>query len=373
MRLLEPTHEAWPPGGIGPKDRQIAVLMSGGVDSSVAAMLLKDAGWEAVGVTLVIPAAENCARSNPCCGAMVGKVCREIGIPHYYMDVKEEFRELVIDRFRRSYEAGMTPNPCADCNNEIKFGLAWDLIRREMGIERLATGHYARIVREGGRTLLSRATDRDKDQSYFLYGIRRERLERLHLPLGDICKGEVRELARRRGLSAAERPESQDLCFVGGEDYREAVGASGETHRKGPIVDSSGRVLGEHDGASRFTIGQRKGLRIPAREPLFVVAIRPETNTVVVGTRKEAERIRVTADRVNVLMPDRWRSGERLFGRIRSSGEPAPCTVSAASGEAVSVEFDEPCFAPASGQRLVLYDADGIVVGGGVIVSESEV
>lgn len=370
MRFLEPTYKAWPPGGIGRKEQQIAVLMSGGVDSSVSAMLLKDAGWGVLGVTLVIPAAENCTRSNPCCGAMVGNVCREVGIPHYYLDVREEFCDLVIDRFRRTYQDGGTPNPCVDCNNEVKFGLAWDLIERELGISNLATGHYARAIRRDGNSLLGRAADKGKDQSYFLYGIRRERLARLHLPLGDKSKAEVRELARRRGLSASERPESQDLCFAGGGDYREALGDRVGAKRKGPIVDLSGKVLGEHDGASRFTVGQRKGLRIPARKPLFVIAILPETNTVVVGTRREAERRDVTADRVNILLPEKWRTGEILFGKIRSSGEPAPCRITSASETAISVEFDEPCFAPAPGQRLVLYDADGIVVGGGVIAAQ---
>ena len=362
IRLFPPTFQAWESNN---SDRQIAVLMSGGVDSSVAGLLLKEAGWSVLGITMKIPVAQQCSHPSPCCGAGAAVICRQLGISHYFLDVEGAFDKLIISPFRRAYAQGRTPSPCADCNSLLKFSLVWDFLEETFGIKNLATGHYARIVRKSGSAYLARASDRQRDQSYFLYGTPHDRLTQLVFPLGELSKQEVRELAHRNRFEVAERPDSMELCFAGEANYRNALEETSAS--SGPILDTAGKVLGHHQGISNFTVGQRRGLGVAAGAPLYVVRICPQDNSVTLGTREQASRRDVRAKQVNTFQPERLRPGEKLFGQIRSPGQASACTIVEVGPEATLVEFAEPQFGPCSGQRLVLYDEDGLVAAGGTI------
>lgn len=362
IRLHQPTLEPWH-GGENP-DRDIAVLMSGGVDSSVTALLLKQAGWNVLGITMKIPMAEKCDYRRSCCGMEAGYVARDLKIAHYYLDVREAFEKLVIEPFRKSYSEGKTPSPCVDCNTVFKFGLVWDFIEETFGIHHLATGHYARIVHSNEHTYLYRGEDHSRDQSYFLYGIPRHRLEYFHLPLGELSKDQVRKLAKDAKLPVARKQDSMELCFAGEGDYRNALNIAAN---KGPILDMTGNVIGEHDGIANFTIGQRKGIGIAAKAPLYVISINANENSITVGTMDEAARYDVNAAEINVLVPELLHPGESLYGKIRSQGEPTKCTVVESGECCMTVRFEKPQFAPTPGQRLVLYDSEGRVVAGGTI------
>ncbi|HUT26247.1 MAG TPA: tRNA 2-thiouridine(34) synthase MnmA [Sumerlaeia bacterium] len=365
--LFPPSFEPW---RAEEPDRAVAVLMSGGVDSSVAALLLKQAGWDAVGITMKIPMVETYSRPRLCCGVEAALVCRALDLPHYVVDVAEVFRASVIEPFRRAYAEGCTPSPCVDCNTFVKFQAVWDILERELGVRRVATGHYARVIQEGARTVLARGRDVERDQSYFIYGVPRERLERLLLPLGDWEKERVRATAREQHLEVAERADSMEICFAGEGDYRNALGEAARPS-PGPIVDVDGNVLGRHRGIGHYTVGQRRGLGIAAPQPLYVLRVDAGRNTLVVGTRRQAYGSLVRARRLNALLPDALDVGVRLFGKIRSIGEPAPCTVVDARADELAVRFEPPVFAPAPGQHLVLYDLNGRVVGGGAIRTDS--
>lgn len=363
IKLLSPTLEPWTHQASA---KQIAVLMSGGVDSSVTAMLLKEAGWNVLGITMKLPLAHDCDRPGICCGAEAGLVSRQIGICHYFLDVQEAFERLVIEPFRQAYMQGRTPSPCVDCNALLKLGLIWDFLKEKFGIRHLATGHYARIVHTENGSLLARAADTDRDQSYFLYGIHRDRLADFVLPLGELSKQEVRELARKNGLDVAEKQDSMELCFAGAGNYRRALGQDIPSS-KGPILDTAGKVLGYHEGIFNYTLGQRRGLGIAAGEPRYVIHIGPEDNSVTLGTYEQACRRDVRVEEVNVLVPEKLQPGEQLLGQIRSGGRASACTIMGVRAEATLVEFAKAQFAPCSGQRLVLYDDNGFVVAGGTI------
>jgi len=363
IELFPPSFAPWRGGG---DDRDIAVLVSGGVDSSTAASLLKESGWNVLGITMKIPVAAGCERTRPCCGAEAALVCAKLGIGHYFLGVEDVFRKYVIEPFEAAYVAGRTPNPCVDCNTFLKFRVVWDFIEKTFGIRRLATGHYARIVDDSGEPRLGTAVDVDRDQSYFLYGIRRGRLGDLVFPLGDMTKQAVRELARKQGLGAAERIDSMELCFAASGDYRRAL--SGQLGAaKGPILDMAGNVLGEHNGIFNYTLGQRRGSGVAAGKPLYVTAISPKENSITLGPRDAVLRRDVRAEDLNTLIPERIRIGERLLGKIRSYGDGAPCTINEVGNNTIAVEFDDPQFAPCPGQRLVLYDERGFVAAGGAI------
>lgn len=341
-------------------DRQIIVLMSGGVDSSVTAHLLREQGWEVVGVTMRIPVACKTDRRG-CCGADAAYVCAQMQIPHYFVDVTAPFNELVIERFRNDYRRGLTPNPCVDCNTFLKFMLIWDLAEKELGIKHLATGHYAEVI--DGR--LRRGRNHAKDQSYFLYGIPRERLPFFHLPLAHLKKEAVRAIAAEIGLGVADKPESMELCFAGEGDYRAALN-HGEA--PGDLLDMAGNVIGTHKGIAHYTLGQRRGLGYAAGDPRYVARIDAEHNTVTLGTRDEVHHAVVHAEQVNVLIPEQLAIGARLFGKLRSYGSPTqPCEVLQCGRELLTVRFDEKQFAPSPGQKLVLYTPNDEVVVGGTI------
>ncbi len=346
---------------INSPSKKALVLMSGGVDSSAAALLLMKENYTLAGMTMEIaPSGSSSA------GLSASSVCKELSIPHFSVNIREEFNENVIIPFCTSYSRGVTPNPCADCNEKIKFGVLWEAAEELLGNDfSVATGHYARIIKKEGRHYLAKGANKAKDQSYFLSGIPAKKIPRILFPLGDFrSKEETRELVRAFGLAVSERPESMEICFANEEGYRAMI--SGDQN-PGPIMDTSGKVLGDHKGIGGYTLGQRKGLGIASKHPLFVISIVPETNTVVVASRAEAFRSEVTAGSVNMLTPEYMKEGLILFGKIRSQGEPVPCRILYVGNDCLSVRFSEPVFAPAPGQRLVIYTEEGYVAAGGVI------
>jgi len=362
IRLHSPTLEPWVDG-----KRPIIVLMSGGVDSSVTALLLKRAGWDVLGITMKIPVAEKCDVQRSCCGVEAAYVCKDLEIAHYYLDVQDAFHELVIEPFRQAYSRGETPSPCIDCNTVFKFGLVWDFLEQVFGIKHLATGHYARILQTETGARLARGKDTKKDQSYFLYGIPAHRLQNFLLPLGDLTKPEVRALAKETHLPVARRPESMELCFAGEGDYRNALGL--DSSQEGQVLDMAGNVIGSHNGIANYTVGQRKGLGIAAGKPIYVAKIDAENNTITVGEWDEVSEHDVNACETNVLIPDELQLNSRLLGKIRSQGEPSDCIVTGLNEDKIGVKFTKSQFAPTPGQRLVLYNKDGHVVAGGKITS----
>ena len=346
-----------------PRDsRRVAVAMSGGVDSAVA---LLRAGPHAIGVTLRLwldPAGPDSERA--CCSpnAVVAarETCHRLGLPHVTLDLREEFLRAVVAPFVRGYARGDTPNPCIGCNGGFRFAELLAFARRA-GAVRLATGHYARIVERDGRLLLARAFDSMKDQSYMLARLDPRVLDRIWFPLGDQTKAETRAEAEAAGLAAAHRAESQEACFLAGDDYRAFLSRQGLAADAGAIVDESGAVLGSHDGFWRYTPGQRRGLGVSAPEPLYAVATNARTNTVVVGPKASLARTRVAA-KGRLFVP-----AERVTAKLRYRSPAVAATVEqTASG--FRLTLDEPAYGVARGQAAVLYDGD-VVVGSGLVTS----
>jgi tRNA-uridine 2-sulfurtransferase len=365
-----------------PADTRVVVAMSGGVDSSVVAALLKDEGYDVVGVTLQLyDHGAVLHRKGACCAGQdiydAKAVADRIGVPHYVLDYESRFREEVIDRFADSYIAGETPIPCVECNRRVKFR---DLLQtaRELGADALATGHYvqSRMMTDGRRGLF-RAADADRDQSYFLYATTQEQLELLRFPLGHLkSKAETRALAGRFGLEVADKPDSQDICFVPEGRYAELVRKlRPDAAEPGEIAHLDGRVLGRHDGVINFTIGQRKGLGIAAGEPLYVVRIDAATRRVVVGPREALAVRSVRLTDVNWLGGALAESGLDIAARVRSTRAPRPGVIRLVDGEPV-VELLDAEEGVAPGQACVLYDSaspDARVLGGGTIAREAVV
>ena len=339
---------------------RVAVAMSGGVDSAVA---LLRAGADAIGVTLRLwldPDGPDSERA--CCSPeavlAARRTCHELGLPHVTLDLREEFRRAVVEPFVRGYARGETPNPCIRCNGGFRFAELLAFARRA-GAARLATGHYARIAHHRGRLLLARGADTEKDQSYMLARLDPRRLERVWFPLGETRKAEVRAEAARAGLGAAERRESQEACFLSGDDYRSFLERRGLTPQPGPIVDERGEELGRHEGYWRFTPGQRRGLGLAAREPLYALRTDAASNTLVVGPRSSLARSSVTV-RGRLYAPV-VRAAVKL--RYRSPAVPARI---AATASGFRLALDEPAYAVAAGQAAVLYEGD-VVVGAGLV------
>ena len=346
---------------------RVAVAMSGGVDSAVALLAVRDAGFEPVGVTLRLwldphgPDAER-ACCSPAAVVAAREQCHELGFPHVTLDLREAFHAAVVKPFVRAYADGETPNPCTRCNGEFRFDELLAFADR-IGAARVATGHYARLEERDGRTVLLRASDASKDQSYMLATLPAGLLGRLWFPLGDQTKSETREWARAAGLAVAERAESQEACFLAGDDYRSFLGRHGLAATPGPIVDEAGRRLGEHDGFWRFTPGQRRGLGVAASEPLYAVRTEPLTNTVVAGPRGSLARTRVD------VRGRLARGTQRAEAKLRYRSAAVGATVEA-TAEGFELRLDEPAYGIAAGQTAVLYDGEA-VVGAGVIVATS--
>jgi len=359
------------------KDTLIAVAMSGGVDSSVAAALLKEQGYHVMGISMKTTPCEmeeeRSDRYNSCCSLKhlqdARYVAQMLGIPYQLLDFHKEFQALVIDNFVEQYSQGKTPSPCVVCNEKVKFDLFFRRVR-EFGAEYVATGHYAKVEYnpESGRYLLRRPKDLARDQTYFLYGLTQEQLSRAIFPLSDYLKPQIREIARGLGLKVADKPDSQELCFVADKDYRDfLISKASDRIKPGPIIDTEGRVLGEHRGIQLYTIGQRKGLGIATGAPKYVVAIDAKTNSVVVGDNQDLFSKSFRVQQANFIPIPTLTAPMPVLVKIRHLHPGSKATlVPGKDDREAEVIFDEPQRAITPGQSAVFYDGD-VVVGGGII------
>ena len=357
----------------GKLNQRVVVGMSGGVDSSAAARLLLEQGYDVVGITLKLWPQDCLSRAeDKCCGPQAvmdaRSVCHTLGIPFYLVDEAEEFQRDVVQYFADEYKAGRTPNPCVMCNERLKFG---SLLRRgrALGAEFVATGHYARVDRAGldGRVLLRRGRDSAKDQSYFLFSLRQEQLGRMLLPLGDLTKPETRDVAREAKLRTAEKEESMEICFVPDNDYGGFLRKAGfaQSHA-GDIVDQQGRVLGKHEGIEFYTVGQRKGLGIAAAKPLYVLELDPANNRVIVGDEADLLRREFGVERCNWIAFGTPPAELEVTAQIRYRHPGTAATVVPGPHGSARVRLHEPQRAVTPGQACVFYQ-DDLVVGGGWI------
>ncbi len=377
--------------------KTVVVGMSGGVDSSVAAWLLKKQGYDVIGVTMRIwqgegdCAEESCGgcrmpdgtagggvrdpagESGGCCGLKAVEDARRVAelleIPYYVMNFRQEFKCHVVDYFVEEYLRGHTPNPCIACNRYVK----WEaLLRRSiaLGADYIATGHYARVVRlPNGRFSVSRSVTAGKDQTYALYNLTQEQLSRTLMPVGDYTKEQIRGFAGEIGLPVADKPDSQEICFIPDDDYAGFIDreAAGRVPGPGNFVDAQGCVLGRHKGITHYTIGQRRGLELPMGERVYVTDIRPDTNEVVIGKNEALFTREVLCDRVNFMAAADITEPVRAFAKIRYNHKGEYCTVKKAGPDCLSAVFDHPVRAAAPGQSICFYDGDA-VLGGGIIV-----
>ncbi|GHV04100.1 tRNA-specific 2-thiouridylase MnmA [Spirochaetia bacterium] len=354
--------------------------MSGGVDSSVAAALMLDSGYDCIGVTLKLYTGDDIAINTTgavpvhrgCCSLEDVNDARNVAfaldMPHYVLNFTESFRDEVIRRFIDIYEKGGTPNPCIDCNRYIKFERL--LYRaQQLDFDLLVTGHYARIEKDGGRWLLKKAVDAKKDQSYVLYCLTQEQLARTRFPLGDMTKGQVREIAKEKGFINAHKQDSQDICFVPDGDYGRFMEKwTGKQYPAGNIIDCAGKLLGTHRGIVRYTIGQRRGLGIAMNEPVYVAAKSVADNTITLGPDSSLYSKIFTADTLNLIACDNIEKPLRVKVRTRYQQQEQWATAEQVEDDKLRVEFDEPQRAITPGQAAVLYDGD-VVVGGGTITA----
>ncbi len=353
---------------------RVVAAMSGGVDSSVAAAILKEEGYQVIGATMQIWPSDRQAggadKFGGCCGTGAvedaKRVAYELGIPHYVMNFRDIFAQRVITEFCHEYSLGRTPNPCISCNRYIKFDALLERAKG-LGADFVATGHHARVDENNGRYLLRKGVDRRKDQSYVLYRLTQEQLSHSLLPIGNFTKERVREIAKELGLPVSAKPESQEICFIPDNDYPRFLKEHiPEAAKPGPILDKEGTILGEHRGILFYTIGQRKRLGMSARERLYVTAIDPERNAITVGSKQEAYNSELIASRLNWIAISKLRQSLPIRAKIRYLHQEAEAVVTPVDGDQVHVKFNKPQLAITPGQAIVFYDGD-TVVGGGVI------
>jgi len=343
------------------RKKKVLVAMSGGLDSSLAAALLKAKGFEVLGATLILTShvfseGINCAR----------EVARQLDISHFVLDLTKEFEHEIIDFFCKEYLSGRTPNPCVVCNQKIKFGFLLNRAR-ELGADYLATGHYARVIYDDdrGRFLLKKGKDSKKDQSYFLFALSQEQLGSVIFPLGEMMKTEAKEKAKEIGLKVFDKPESQEVCFVPGNNYKNFIKSRFPgLNEKGPIVSTEGKILGEHQGIFALTVGQRKGLKIAKGFPLYVISLDKATNTAVVGRKQDTFRKELIVSRTNWIALKSLDKPVEVKVRVRHQHQESPARIIPLSEERVGVEFFNPQMAITPGQAAVFYDGDTVVGGG---------
>ena len=350
---------------------KVVVAMSGGVDSSVAAALLKEDGYQVIGVTMRIWLAES-RQFGGCCGLTAiedaRKVAYKLGIPHYVMNFREVFTDKVINYFVQEYRRGRTPNPCVRCNQHIKFSALLEKARG-LGADFVATGHHARIEQSEAedRYLLKKGLDRNKDQSYFLYTLTQEQLSHSLMPIGNLTKEKVREIARDLRLPVAGKPQSQEICFIPDENYGAFLkDYLSDAEKPGPILDERGNIIGSHRGIIFHTIGQRKGLGIATGEPLYVIAIVPERNAIIVGPKEKALADELVASELNWIAFDKLTHPLTTHSKIRYRHPEAEAIITPLGEDSIHVKFAQPQMAITPGQAVIFYDGD-TVVGGGTI------
>lgn len=355
--------------------QKVVVGMSGGVDSSVAAYLLKEQGYEVIGVTMQIWREEALQQREQggCCGLSAvedaRRVAESLGIPHYVMNFRREFQEKVMDYFVAEYLRGRTPNPCIACNRYVK----WEsLLRRslEIGADYIATGHYARVDRlNNGRYAIRNSVATQKDQTYALYSLTQEQLAHTLMPVGEYTKEQIRQIAEELGLSVADKPDSQEICFIPDHDYATFIDreAGGNVPPPGNFVTEDGRILGRHKGITHYTVGQRRGLELAMGHRVFVTAIRPETDEVVVGEDEDTFTCQVLCDRVNYMAMEELTEPRHAVVKIRYNHRGAPCVLEKLPEGRVLCHFEQPVRAAAPGQAAVFYEGE-YVLGGGTIL-----
>jgi tRNA-specific 2-thiouridylase len=349
---------------------KVIVAMSGGVDSSVAAYLLKKEGFDVIGLSFELWDRRDLKTSNVCCSIetikLAESVAKRLDIEHHTVDVRDAFYRYVIEGFCEGYIKGVTPNPCILCNKYIKFDFLLEKAK-EFGAELIATGHYARIEKKDKRFILKKGIDNKKDQSYVLYVMTQEQLSRTVFPVGNLSKDTTRNIAKKLGLATALRPESQEICFVGDDKYVDFIKEfSPESLKPGSIIDIDGNIVGQHKGIAFYTIGQRKGLGISSLKPHYVVKIDKQNNVIVVGSKEDALKKSFKVKELNWISVKSLLKPLKVNVKIRSTMEERPALITPLEDSKVFVEFEEPQWAPAPGQSAVFYDGD-TVVGGGII------